>query len=503
MAGKRDSSFSRDALFKELDELCYMLLLHETSVRATSVGQFEWDYKNNCLGYCSKEYASLFGHRHTNIAGAHNTWEKFIAQIHPDDRDHYLNSCDQRHTRNSVTCEYRIVLESGETRYIHETNIYTHPHAEVIRGNFGIIRDVSLQKQVENILGSKNETIGKIHGLNHLGCFLYDEVHEKFLYANKSLANIYGVEKDYLIDCVRSPSEDFEFVYKDDRELLNRVYSDVEMGDIWETEYRMVRPDGEILWVREMGKSFLVLNGIEEQTIGVVLDISDRKKAEISLIEINENLEHEVTERTRELDRTVKLLKSEVEEKKEIAAKLQHLANHDPLTGLPGIRLGIDRLSHALATADRSKQTCAIMFMDVDDFKAINDNHGHQYGDEVLKIIAGRFQAVVREADTVARIGGDEFLVILSGVPATSVVERIAAKLIEETSKAVCVEGHDFNLGLSIGIALYPVNGSDADELIQAADKAMYQAKKNGRNCFRFAEKPEPISERFLSAQYT
>ena len=487
-AGKNVSSFSKEALFAELDELRFMLLLHEASVRATSVGQFEWDYKRNCLGYCSKEYAKLFGHRHVNIAGAQNTWEKFITQIHPDDRDRYLKTCDQRHTRNSVTCEYRIVLPSGEIRHIQETNIYTHPDAKVIRGNFGVIRDVSLQKKVESILDSKNETIDTIHGFNDLGCFLYDEIHEKFLYVDKPLANIYGVEENYLLDRVRSHSEDFEFVYEDDRELLRQVYCDVEMGDIWEVEYRMVRPDGEILWVREMGKSFLVLSGVEEQTIGVVLDISNRKKAEINLMKIRENLEQEVTERTSELDRTVKLLKSEVEEKKKIAAKLQHLANHDPLTGLPSIRLCMDRLSHALATADRSQETCAIMFLDIDYFKVINDNHGHQYGDEVLKILAGRFQDVVRETDTVARIGGDEFLVILSGVREINNVERIAAKLIEETSHAVSIGDYNFNVGLSIGIALYPPAGSNADELIQAADKAMYQAKKNGRNCFRFAE---------------
>ena len=118
------------------------------------------------------------------------------------------------------------------------------------------------------------------------------------------------------------------------------------------------------------------------------------------------------------------------------------------------------------------------MFLDVDDFKAINDNRGHQYGDEALKIIAGRFQAVVRETDTVARIGGDEFLVILSGIREINNVERIAAKLIEETSHAVSIGGYNFNVGLSIGIALYPPAGSNADELIQAADKAMYQAKK-------------------------
>lgn len=486
-ARKNDRSFSKETLFAELDELCFMLLLHEASLRATSVGQFEWDYKNNCLGYCSGEYARLFGHREVNIADAQNSWEKFITQIHPDDRDRYLKTFDQRHTRNSITCDYRIVLPSGETRHIQETNVYTHPGAEVLRGNYGIVRDLSLQKHIESILGSKNETIGNIQGFNDLGCFLYDEAHKKFLYVDKALANIYGVEEDYLLDDVRSHSDDFEFVHKDDRELLNQVYWDTEMGYIWEAEYRMVQPDGEILWVREMGKSFLVLNGVEEQTIGVVLDISDRKKTEIDLMKISDNLEYKVAERTLELDRTIKLLESEVEEKKKIAAKLQHLANHDPLTGLPGIRLCMDRLSQALANAERSHETCAIMFLDVDYFKVINDNYGHRCGDKALKIIAERFQDVVRKVDTVARIGGDEFLVILSGIRNTDIVERVAAKLIEETSQAVSIGSHDFNLGLSIGIALYPADGSDADELIRSADNAMYQAKKNGRNCFRFA----------------
>jgi diguanylate cyclase (GGDEF)-like protein/PAS domain S-box-containing protein len=486
-ARKNDSSFSEDTLFAELDELRFMLLLHEASIRATSVGQFEWDHQYNCLGYCSKEYAELYGHRHVNIASAQSTWEKFLTQIHPDDRDLYLKTCDQRHTQNSVICGYRIVLPSGETRHIQETNIYSQLGTNVIRGNFGVVRDISLQKRVESALNSNNENIRNVDAFNDMGCFLYDEIHKKFLYVDKSLSNIYGVEEDYLLDNIRTHSEDFEFVYKDDRESLNKVYEDVEMGDIWESEYRMVRLDGEIRWVREMGKSFLVQNGVEEQTIGVVLDISDRKKAEIELMKISDNLEHEVAERTLELDRTVKLLKSEVEEKKKIATKLRHLANHDPLTGLPSIRLCMDRLSQAVAKAERSHETCAIMFLDVDYFKAINDNHGHRYGDKALKIIAGRFQDVVRKVDTVARIGGDEFLVILSGIQNTEIVEQIAAKLIEKTSQAVSIGSLDFNLGLSIGIALYPANGSNADKLIRSADNAMYEAKKNGRNCFRFA----------------
>lgn len=485
---KNTAGYCKEHLITDLENLCFLLLIHEATVRSTSAGQFEWDYEHNRLGYCSKEYASIFGQSIGEIEKAHESWDKFLSHVHPDDRDRYLTTCDQRHTQSNVVCEYRIVLDSGETRFIRETNIYLNPNAKVIRGNFGIIRDVGLENRAEKFMDNDDTTIVQLPEFNDLGCFLYDEINERYLYVNEALADIYGVEKGYLLEHIQSENDDFKFVYKDDREAVSKAYHDAEMGDIWEIEYRMIQSDGEILWVREIGKSYLINNGIEEQTIGVIMDISDRKEPEIALVKAKENLEHTVAERTRELNKTIKLLESEIEERKKIAVELQHLANHDPLTGLPSIRLGMDRLSHALAIADRAQEACAIMFLDVDGFKSINDNHGHQCGDEVLKIIAGRLQAIVREADTVARIGGDEFLVVLSGISGTNIIEQIAVNLIEEISRSVDIRRNKFHVGLSVGIALFPRDGSDADELIRAADKAMYQVKKHGRNHFRFVE---------------
>jgi diguanylate cyclase (GGDEF)-like protein/PAS domain S-box-containing protein len=489
MINKNSAHYCKEDLIKELEKLCFLMLLHEASVRSTVVGQFEWDYEHNRLGYCSKEYANIFGKSVDEVTKAHGSWEQYLAQIHPDDRARYRKACRHRDVQSNVICEYRIILEGGEIRHIHETNIYLNPNANVIKGNFGIIRDVSLQKRVESFLDSNDETIEQLPGFNDLGCFLYDETGERFLYANDALANIYGVEKSYLLEHIRSEDDDFEFVYKDDREALRNAYYGTEIGNIWETEYRMLQSNGEMLWVREIGRSYRVRDGIEDQTIGVVMDISDRRESDIALLKAKENLETTVLERTGELDKTIDLLEAEIEERKNLAAELQHLANHDPLTGLPSIRLCMDRLSHALAIADRSKEICAVMFLDVDGFKPINDRHGHQYGDEVLKTIAGRLQAAVREVDTVARIGGDEFLVVLSGILDTNVVEQIAKKLIEECSRTIRIGHRQSQVGLSIGIALYPRDGSDAEELIRAADKAMYQIKKSCRNNFTFAEK--------------
>ena len=147
-----------------------------------------------------------------------------------------------------------------------------------------------------------------------------------------------------------------------------------------------------------------------------------------------------------------------------------------------------DRLERALAQARRNGETAAVLFLDLDGFKAINDSYGHEYGDHVLKITANRIKGEIRETDTVARIGGDEFLVILSGLPDLSVVERIAASLVLQVSQPITIDHNQVAVGASIGIALYPDDASDSEELIRIADKAMYSVKSRGKNSFGFVQ---------------
>ncbi len=178
----------------------------------------------------------------------------------------------------------------------------------------------------------------------------------------------------------------------------------------------------------------------------------------------------------------------EIEEREKIAAELDFLANHDALTGLPSLRLCKDRLDQSLAEARRNRQTSAVMFLDLDGFKGINDEHGHEFGDLLLKATADRIKAEIRETDTVARIGGDEFVIILSSLPEVSIVDRIAASLIEQISNPVNIENTEVAVSASIGISLYPENGTTAEELIRSADKAMYQIKRQGKNDFGFVK---------------
>lgn len=168
--------------------------------------------------------------------------------------------------------------------------------------------------------------------------------------------------------------------------------------------------------------------------------------------------------------------------------ELEHMAQHDPLTGLPNRRMLQERLDQAIARARRNHEHVTLLFVDLDRFKDINDRLGHDTGDYVLRVVAKRMQAVLREIDTLARIGGDEFVVLLDAPsPGPEGIVTVADKIIEQARADIPYGLQALNVGASIGISQYPQDGHTATDLISAADRAMYQAKADGRNTFCFA----------------
>jgi diguanylate cyclase (GGDEF)-like protein len=164
--------------------------------------------------------------------------------------------------------------------------------------------------------------------------------------------------------------------------------------------------------------------------------------------------------------------------------QIHQLANHDQLTGLPSWRLGKDRLELAIAWSKRTFDPVGVMFVDLDGFKAINDTYGHDAGDFLLCEIANRLKGQLRLEDTVARMGGDEFVVILARQASENEIQHIALRIIEAVSHEVTFGIHQLHVGASIGIAVYPTHGRDVDALLDAADKAMYSVKRTGKNNF-------------------
>ena len=175
--------------------------------------------------------------------------------------------------------------------------------------------------------------------------------------------------------------------------------------------------------------------------------------------------------------------------------ELAHMARHDVLTGLPNRRAFHDRLEHALSRAQRSGEHFALFFIDVDNFKSINDRFGHQGGDAVLKIVALRLVATTRKADAIARLGGDEFVVLLENPSHREDIVQIAEKLLDSVRTPILHRGMELQVGFSIGISMYPDDGRTATELMARADRAMYEAKGAGRNGFRFSNgKAQPTN---------
>ena len=167
-------------------------------------------------------------------------------------------------------------------------------------------------------------------------------------------------------------------------------------------------------------------------------------------------------------------------------AKLQHLAHHDPLTGLPNRMLLRDLVTQALAIASRRQVKVALMFIDLDQFKEVNDTLGHATGDALLCHVAAEFTQMLREEDTVCRQGGDEFAIVLTDVDSASHAAQAVERVMTLSNRRATINGHELPMSMSVGIAMFPQDGEDFESLMQCADTAMYRAKASGRNAYRF-----------------
>lgn len=175
-----------------------------------------------------------------------------------------------------------------------------------------------------------------------------------------------------------------------------------------------------------------------------------------------------------------------ITDRKQAEERIRHMALHDVLTGLPNRALLEDRLGQAISYSSRYNHVLWVLFLDLDRFKFINDSLGHKAGDRLLNIISKRLQSTIRETDTIARLGGDEFVLVLPERADENLSTYIVQRVMNAVSQPLMLEGQEFFLSCSIGVAVYPIDGSDAETLVEHADVAMYRAKKSGRNNFQF-----------------
>jgi len=276
----------------------------------------------------------------------------------------------------------------------------------------------------------------------------------RFIVVNPSLCKILGYTREELLQLTF-----FELTHPDDKAKTLEHAKKLLDGQInaYQLEKLYQHKNGQPVWVQVTVSLLRDSSGAPLNFIGQVEDITERKRCQ---------------------------------------EEIRQLAYYDVLTCLPNRRLLLDRLNQTLAQAQRHQRSLAVMFLDLDRFKEINDTLGHDIGDELLKEVAKRLELCVRGGDTVSRQGGDEFVIILSEISQQQDAALVAEKILEVLSSTITIQGHKLKITTSIGIVIYTVDSADdAMKLLKKADVAMYQAKGAGRNTFRFYSDCQEVSE--------
>ncbi len=303
--------------------------------------------------------------------------------------------------------------------------------------------DASKRRELEEALRESEERFRDLYE-NAPHCDFTADMDGTIRMVNKAAVELLGYARDDLIG--RSVLDLYADTPggKDKARLLNQRIGSGEEVDGEELEMR--RADGRTIWV---SLTVRLLQDPQGQLLGrrgMVVDITERKRAEDTI---------------------------------------KHLAYHDALTDLPNRALFTDRLALALAQVRRERRTLAVMFLDLDRFKGVNDTVGHAEGDQLLKSVGEALTGLLREADTLARVGGDEFTILLPGISQVEDAVEVAEKILEALRRPWVLTGHDFHVTTSIGIAIYPSDGEDAESLLRNADTAMYRAKDCGRDNYQ------------------
>ncbi|MDE2449215.1 MAG: EAL domain-containing protein [Gammaproteobacteria bacterium] len=394
------------------------------------------------LAFLSEGCVKVTGRQPPELLATAPSYEDII---YPDDRMWVAEAirCAVAESR-SFDFEYRIIHADGVIRWVWErgTGVYSPDGRPVAIEGF--IQDITKRKNAETAL---REAERRYYGLFHNAVegIFRTTVEGNYLDANPALALIYGYDSpEELIASLRDIEHQ---LYVDGRrrdEFISIMHA---RGCVTGFESQVYRKNGDVIWISESARAVFGEDGRPIGFEGTVEDITERRLFQ---------------------------------------ARIEHQANYDTLTGLANRSLLQDRLQQALL-ASRSRGTrLAVAFVDLDRFKFINDSLGHQAGDELLKTTAARIQSCVRNCDTVARHGGDEFVLLINGHEGPSSIRRTMERVLAAVGEPWIVEQDVYDVTCSIGVALHPEDGDDARTLLKHADSAMYRAKDSGRNNFQF-----------------
>ncbi|WP_440995737.1 sensor domain-containing protein [Arhodomonas sp. SL1] len=377
--------------------------------------------------------------------------ETLREHCHPDDWPRLEQALEEvLRGEGDYDVEYRIVTGAGSERTVHSrARLERDGNGQPLR-LVGVVQDIS-----ERVRAEEQQRLANAVFENTTEAVIVTDAQDRILRVNPAFSEITGYPADEVLGetsrLLRSGRHDEGF--------YAGIRSTLDTEGHWQGEIWNRRRDGTVFpaW----------------QTISTVHNEAGRVSQYISLI-------------------------SDITSLKAVEERLDYMAHHDALTGLPNRHLLHDRLGQAIARARREEQLVGVLFLDLDRFKNINDSFGHPLGDRLLQAVAQRLVPLLREADTLARIGGDEYVVIMEGAAAEAEMATLADRLVKAFERPFRVEGHELSVDASIGISIFPLDGREASILLRNADTAMYRAKESRRNSYVFytAELTERASRR-------
>ncbi len=423
-----------------------------------SMGSWEWDITSGKNIWSDQQYR-LFGYAPKTV---HPSAELFDLALHPDDRAKVMGALE--HAISDLApydVEYRIVLPDQSIRYQHSLGRLERDADGNPVCMTGTTLDITERQQVQMKLQHSQAMLARTEGNAHIGSWEWDVATDTVTWSDE-LFRIF--QRD---PCHGAPSfAEYVQLYdpQDWQRLRVAVDAAVNDGTPYELELRAFRKDGAIQICMARGHAEMNANKAT-RLFGSLQDITERKQME---------------------------------------EQVRQLAFHDTLTNLPNRRLLTDRLNQVMAASLRNALYGALMFIDLDHFKPLNDVHGHSVGDLLLIEVAKRLTASVREMDTVARFGGDEFVVVLSDLDVDRVESTSQARIVAEKIQAALSSPYmlkvknngaadgvlEHHCSASIGVVLFVNHETSQDDILKYADAAMYKAKDEGRNSIRFWEQP-------------
>ena len=417
-----------------------LLRLHERSslaLKTVGVGIFDWDTAKGQLLADARVF-EMFGVSPEGRNGLFNDWTNYL---HPQDRERALSQivASLRSTESDVKLAYRIVRPDGNIRHLEVHNHIVRDATGRTQRLIGADLDVTERKETEERLLLTEKVFD-----NSPVAIVITDSENCIISVNAAFVKTTGYAESEVLG--RDPKVLGSGMH--DKAFFARMWQALDEADFWEGEIWDRRKCGEIYpkWM----------------TISVVHDREDPSRI------------HYVA------------IFSDITERKQAEQHIHHLAHHDVLTGLPN-RMALEaRLEQSFAEADRNRRSVAVMFIDLDRFKIINDTLGHHVGDLLLIEVAQRLRHTVRSSDTVARLGGDEFVVVLSALEDPAVAATVAGSILVVLGAPYLIEGKVLHSTPSIGVSIYPQDGDDVDTVMKYADTAMYHAKESGRNGFQF-----------------